>query len=189
MCIRDRYVLAWNAKRGKSVENQKVSCIIENIGFSFFENVWNKPTRTLRTDSAWKTTPCWNIHINTLPTHPATGYGFQNTRNPAVWNSHPIFPKFLIDFVKSIRHLFIINVKWFQELPWLWNRCRCQAWAQSRNVCIWLHRPRKTSVKMPRSFWSLSRNTKWFEIKVFKLENKLSEHKQIISVNSPLTHK
>ena len=29
-----KYVLAWNAKRDKSVENQKVSCIIENIGFA-----------------------------------------------------------------------------------------------------------------------------------------------------------
>ena len=28
-----KYELAWNAKRDKSVENEKVSWIIENIGF------------------------------------------------------------------------------------------------------------------------------------------------------------
>ena len=34
-------------------------------------------------------------------TYPVTGYGFQNTRYPAVRNSHLIFPKLLIEFFEE----------------------------------------------------------------------------------------
>ena len=77
-----------------------IGCKYRFVGFSV--NLRNDPTRTLRTGSAWKTTPCWNIHLNTLCLHTrATGYGFQNTRYRAVWNSHLIFPKCLIDCFKE----------------------------------------------------------------------------------------
>ena len=40
-------------------------------------------------------------HRLCLLVYSAAGYGFQNTRYPAVWNSPIIFPIFLIDFFKE----------------------------------------------------------------------------------------
>ena len=38
---------------------------------------------------------------------------------------------------KRARHLFT-NLKWFQTLPWLWNKCSCRACAQSEVAILTL---------------------------------------------------
>ena len=43
----------WNAKRDKSVENQKVSCIIENRGFAIKYVLYCVMDKKLRTYNLW----------------------------------------------------------------------------------------------------------------------------------------